>query len=103
MTIVTTENAEAGLQYEILTDKKVYECRVGLTQEECGGFSAEVVSLPGVVSEGESEKEALSNLKEAFRAAIGVYFDSDQEIPWSHETPKEIPLRVKERWILVDA
>ena len=103
MTVVTSENAEARLQYEILTDKKVYECRVWLIPEECGGFTAEVVSLPGVVSEGESEVEALSNLKEAFRAAIGVYFDLDQEISWSEETPIEIPMRVKERWILVDA
>ncbi|MCH7988564.1 MAG: type II toxin-antitoxin system HicB family antitoxin [Planctomycetes bacterium] len=103
MTVVTTENAEAHLQYEIFTDKTVYECRVWLTPEECGGFSVEIVSLPGVVSEGESEKEAISNLKEAFRAAIAVYSDLDQDIPWSGDIPKEIPLRVKERWILVDA
>jgi len=91
------------LQYEIFTDKKVYECRVWLTPNECGGITAEVVSLPGVVSEGESEVEALLNLKEAFRAAIEVYADLDQDIPWSDEIPKEIPMKVKERWILVDA
>jgi len=102
MTVVTTENAEVQLQYEILVDKKVYECRVWITPDELGGFSAELVSLPGVVSEGDSEKEALSNLKDAFRAAIEAYVDLDQDIPWSDKIPEEIPVRVKERWILVD-
>lgn len=60
-----------------------FECRVLLVPEEEGGFSAHALDLPGVVSEGETEEEAIDHFKEAFRGAILEYRSSLREIPWS--------------------
>jgi predicted RNase H-like HicB family nuclease len=45
--------------------------RVVLEPSEEGGFTAHVPALPGCISEGETEDEALSNIKEA----IELYLD----------------------------
>jgi len=39
--------------------------KVVLEPSEDGGFTAYVPSLPGCVSEGETEEEALANIREA--------------------------------------
>jgi predicted RNase H-like HicB family nuclease len=39
--------------------------KVVLVSSEDGGFTVYVPSLPGCVSEGETEEEALSNIQEA--------------------------------------
>lgn len=39
--------------------------KVVLERSEDGGFSAYVPALPGCLSEGETEEEALANLREA--------------------------------------
>lgn len=39
--------------------------RVVLEPSDEGGFTAYIPSLPGCVSEGESEKDALKNVREA--------------------------------------
>ena len=39
--------------------------KVVLETSEEGGFTVYVPSLPGCISEGETEKEALANIKEA--------------------------------------
>lgn len=44
-----------------------YSCQVWIYSEDCGGFSAELIALPGVVSQGETEEEAIANLREAFK------------------------------------
>ena len=46
--------------------------KVVLEAQEEGGFTVYVPSLPGCVSQGESETEALANIKEA----IEVYLES---------------------------
>jgi predicted RNase H-like HicB family nuclease len=38
---------------------------VMLGQEPEGGYSAQCLELPGVISEGENRKEALANIREA--------------------------------------
>ncbi|MCL0075301.1 type II toxin-antitoxin system HicB family antitoxin [Dehalococcoidia bacterium] len=45
--------------------------KVILEASEEGGFTAYVPSLPGCISEGDSEEEALVNIKEA----IGLYLE----------------------------
>jgi len=82
-------------------DSNTYECKVLLCPESEGGFSAHAVRLPGVVSEGETETEALANIADAYRAALQSYRDSEMEIPWSDEQ-FERPEGSKELWILVD-
>lgn len=56
--------------------------KVILEQQEEGGYTVYVPALPGCVSQGETVKEALSNIKEA----IEVYLESLKERGLS--TPK---------------
>jgi predicted RNase H-like HicB family nuclease len=46
--------------------------RVLIEQDEDGAFVAEVPSLPGCISQGQTREEALDNIKEA----IVVYLES---------------------------
>ena len=46
--------------------------RVLIEQDEDGVFVAEVPSLPGCISQGDTRAEALANIREA----IGVYLES---------------------------
>ena len=41
--------------------------RVVLERSEEGGFTALVPSLPGCISEGDTRKQALANIREAIR------------------------------------
>jgi len=45
--------------------------KVVLEPSEEGGFTTFVPSLPGCISEGDTKKEALNNIKEA----IGLYLE----------------------------
>jgi predicted RNase H-like HicB family nuclease len=80
----------------------VYECRVWLCPEPDGGFSAIAPTLPGVASQGETEREAIDNIREAFQGAIAEYLESDGNIPWLKEALGEKPRDAREKWILVD-
>jgi len=82
-------------------DKKVLESRVLICPEEEGGFSAHALRLPGVVSQGETVEEALSNIEEAFRGTVCAYREAGEEIPWE-SVDIDRPAGSLERWILVD-
>ncbi len=84
-----------------LDDENTYECRVLLCPEKDGGYSAHALRLPGVVSQGESKEEALENIADAFRAAISVYREQGEAIPWTN-LQIDRPERSIERWILVN-
>ena len=45
--------------------------KVVLEESDEGGFTVYVPSLPGCISEGDSEEEALANIREA----IGLYLE----------------------------
>ena len=57
--------------------------KVILQKEEEGGFSVYVPALPGCASQGETEQEAISNIKEA----IDLYLESLKEdrLPIPHD------------------
>src|SRR5262245_44980528 len=80
---------------------RAYECKVLLCPEQGGGFSAHAIRLPGVVSEGETEEEALANIGDAFQAVIQAYIDSSSAIPWQ-PIVVDRPAGSVERWILVN-
>ena len=44
--------------------------RVLITEDEDGGFVAEVPALPGCISQGDTREETLANIREAIRAYI---------------------------------
>jgi len=82
-------------------DENAYECRVLLCPEAEGGYSAHAIRLPGAVSQGESVAEALENIADAFRAAISVYQERGEAIPWK-DLELERPKRSIEKWIVVN-
>lgn len=49
------------------------DIKIVLDEQEDGGFTVNVPSLPGCISEGETVEEALRNIKEA----IELYLDAD--------------------------
>ncbi len=56
------------------------ELKIVLEKQEEGGYTAYVPALPGCVSQGETEQEAIENIKEA----IELYLESDtKELPRS--------------------
>lgn len=88
-------------QWRTLKGKRTYECRVLLSPEEEGGYSALALRLPGVVSQGETVQEALDNISEAFRGAVSLYLEEGNGIPWE-AVEVDRPKGWLERWILVD-
>lgn len=80
----------------------VYRCEVRLHPERAGGFSAYVPELPGVVSEGDTERGALDSIREALTAAIETYRDENQDIPWD-KTGRPSESNDIERWVTVNA
>lgn len=49
-----------------------YQYLVVLTTQPDGGFTVTVPSLPGCISEGDSQKEALKNIKDAIEGYLIV-------------------------------
>ena len=56
------------------------ELKIVLEKQEEGGYTVYVPALPGCTSQGETEEEAIENIKEA----IELYLESDaEEVPRS--------------------
>jgi len=55
--------------------------RVTVTQDEDGVFVAEVPSLPGCVSQGQTRNEAVKNIQEAIEAYIESLRNHNESIP----------------------
>jgi len=55
--------------------------QVILIPDETGGYVVEVPSLPGCYSQGETESEAMANIKEAIELHIEDMMAADEEIP----------------------
>ncbi len=81
--------------------KKAYRCHVLLVKEEGGGYSAIVLNLPGAGSCGDTEEEAMRNVREAAAGAIESYLSHAEDIPWIDSLRADIPDDGKQRWILV--
>lgn len=54
---------------------------VTLTPEAEGGFTAEIKDLPGCITQGETEAEALDNIAEAKELWLETAFDAGERIP----------------------
>ncbi|MBS3092170.1 type II toxin-antitoxin system HicB family antitoxin [Candidatus Pacearchaeota archaeon] len=50
------------------------EIKVVLEEQEEGGYTVYVPSLPGCISQGETVEEAIKNIKEA----INLYLEADE-------------------------
>jgi predicted RNase H-like HicB family nuclease len=82
-------------------DGGTFECRAIICAEKTGGFSVYALRLPGVVSQGATEEEAIANITEAFGLAIESYRELQMPIPWTNERSPDIPEEGKVVWTLV--
>ena len=57
---------------------------------EVGGYTVEVPSLPGCISEGDTIDEALANIKEAIDLYIEVLTDDGKPIPEDYPAPIQV-------------
>ena len=55
--------------------------QVILIPDEAGGYTVEVPSLPGCISEGDTLEEALINIKEAIELYIESLIEDGEDVP----------------------
>lgn len=79
----------------------VYQCKVIMRAED-GLFSVYAANLPGVASQGATEKEALKNIGEALAGAIAVYREQGEPIPWLKDASRAEGDE-REKWVIVNA
>ena len=68
--------------------------RVILEHNESGGYTVMVPLLPGCISEGDTKKEALSNIREAIELYIESLKEDGEPIP-TEDTVEEALVEVK--------
>jgi predicted RNase H-like HicB family nuclease len=78
-----------------------HRCHLAMIREDDGTYSVIVLNLPGTGSCGDTEEEAMANVREAVRGVIETYAEDGEEIPWI--TDYEIPSGASLKWVLVDA
>ena len=61
-----------------------------LSNEEGGGFLITFPDLPGCMSDGESEAEAVTNGRDAFVAVVSALHDMGREIPAPSFSPGDV-------------
>ena len=66
--------------------------QVILIPDETGWYTAEVPSLPGCISQGQTIEEALSNVSEAIELHIESMIAHGEEVP--DDVPAPIQVRV---------
>jgi len=80
-----------------------FECQVWIVPAEEGGYTSFCPFLPGAVSEGDTQQEAIKNIREALQGIIRQYLEDGVEIPWLEKPEEGRPADAIEKWIIVDA
>lgn len=62
-----------------------------ISREDGGGFLITFPDLPGCMSDGETEAEAVANGKDAFKAWVAARKDAAKEIPEPLYRPDTVP------------
>lgn len=96
--IAKVVNSKQDIQWIQYPPHSCFDCRVALIAESDGGFSVYAINLPGVVSQGETEQEALANIVDALSGALAEY-KVFGEIPWEEAFIED---DIMERRVLVD-
>ena len=102
--LLENESNSRTIVYEEIQwlEKTGYPCHVSLVREDDGQVSAFVLNLPGAASCGDTESEALENVKESVRGLIQVYQEHSDPIPWKDYRSEDIPKGATTQWILVN-
>jgi predicted RNase H-like HicB family nuclease len=82
---------------------KSHRFHVLTTKDDDGIYSAVALNLPGVGSCGDTEEEAMANLREAIAGALQTYAAIGEAVPWKDTTSEEIPFGAEQKWIMVNA
>jgi predicted RNase H-like HicB family nuclease len=98
-----SDNRSAPLEasWNTTAAPETYHCRVHVYRED-DGFCAYAADLPGVVSEGDSEKEAIESIKDAYLGVIASYHAHAEAIPWVAQPPAPGP-NESVRWVEIHA
>lgn len=62
-----------------------------ISKEDGGGFLITFPDLPGCMSDGKTEAEAVANGRDAFKAWVSARIDSGKEIPKPAYRPDTVP------------
>ena len=62
-------------------ERRHYDFTIAVHEAEEGGCWAEVLELPGCMSQGETEAELLTNVAAAIRAVLDSYIEDGEEPP----------------------
>ena len=105
--MTTTREGYNSVVTLVKYDKKPtnFRLHVAFIREDDGRISVEALNLPGVLSYGATEREAMDRIKEAARGAVATYVDEGEDIPWleEREYDAEPDNMICKRWIMVDA
>jgi len=56
-----------------------------LREEPEGGYSAQCMELPGVISQGENRQQALTNIREAIEGYLEAFLEELDQLKWKRE------------------
>jgi predicted RNase H-like HicB family nuclease len=56
-----------------------------LRKEEEGGYTVQCVELPGAISEGDTKKEALGNIREAIQGYLEAFPEEEERLKLKKE------------------
>jgi len=63
-----------------MVEIKSLKLTVVLRKEEEGGYSAQCLELPGCISEGETKKETLANIREAIEGYLEAFPEEMEQL-----------------------
>ncbi len=104
--VLELQNEKMADVRDVLTwaaPRSLYRCHICITRDEEGVFSAVVLNLPGCGSCGETEQEAIQNVREAALGVIESHIAAGEDIPWVNSMLSAIPEDARQRWIVVNA
>jgi predicted RNase H-like HicB family nuclease len=78
---MANENATAPAQYAVCL----------IPDEKAGGYTVTVPDLPGCISEGDTEEEALANIQEAMQAYIESLVMRGRPVPPPSTVTRQVP------------
>jgi predicted RNase H-like HicB family nuclease len=70
-----------------------------LTKEDGGGYLITFPDLPGCISDGETQEEAIENGRDAFIGWISAAIDMGREVPPPQWQPETVPEAVSGKFI----
>lgn len=96
-------NHDSQKTCETVWSPRVYRCHVCIIHEDDDTFSAIVLNLPGCGSCGDTEEEAIANVRDAVVGVVESHDAAGEKTPWRDAEAGDIPMGAKQKWILVNA